>query len=706
MRSFTRLRVAALVVAGALIGSVALRADEGFWPFNALPAGQLERVHGFTLSDDWLRHVQLSSVRFGGASGSFVSPEGLVLTNHHVGLNAISKLSTAERDLVKHGFYARTRAEELKAPDTELNVLVSIEDVTARVDGAVQAGMSAREAFASRRAIIAALEQESTKATGLRSDVVTLYQGGRYHLYRYKRYTDVRLVFAPEFDIAFFGGDPDNFTYPRYNLDIALFRAYEDGQPARSEHHLKWSATGAREGELVFTSGHPGATQRLNTVAHLEYLRDAGLPLSLASLERRRQALVRYGERGGDAARQVKDEIMSLENSLKSRRGQLEGLKDPAVMAQKRAAEDRLRQAVASDAKMQAEFGDPWRDIAAARRGLPAYAREHELLEGMGAFGSRQFSLARTIVRLVEEDTKADADRLAEFTGARRASLERLLYSPAPIYPGAETARLADALQNLEETLGADHPAVKVALDGKRPAARAEELVAGTALADVAARKALVASGPEGLASSADAIVALARRIDPLARQLRARFEDEVVSVEREAYAKIARALFAVEGTNAYPDGTSTLRLSFGVVKGYEEAGNAIRPFTTLAGVYEHAKAHGEQSPWALPPRWLERKGALDLATPFNFVSTNDIVGGNSGSPVVNRQGEIVGIAFDGNIQSLPGYFIYDGTRNRSVSVDARAILEALAKVYDAGPLVEEILGKVPAAVTPEAARR
>jgi hypothetical protein len=706
MHRFTRQRLAALVVAGAILGSIGLRADEGFWPFNALPKAALERTHGFTVSDEWLTHLQLASVRFGGASGSFVSPDGLVLTNHHVGLGAISKLSTAERDLVKHGFYARTRAEELKAVDTELNVLVSIEDVTAKVDDAVKSGMSASEAFAARRAAIAALEQESTATTGLRSDVVTLYQGGMYHLYRYKRYTDVRLVFAPEFDIAFFGGDPDNFTYPRFNLDVALFRAYEDGKPARTEHYLKWAEKGAAEGELVFTSGHPGATQRLNTVAHLEYLRDTGLPLSLTSLERRRQALVRYGERGAEEARQVKDEIFGLENSLKSRRGQLAGLQDPAVMAQKRAAEARLRQAVTSDEAMKARFGDPWQEVAAARQGLPAYAREYELLEGMGAFGSRLFSLARTIVRLVEEDAKPDAGRLAEFTAARRASLERMLYSPAPLYTGADLARMTDALENLESTLGPDHPAVKATLGGKRPAARAEELVTGTTLTDVAARKALVASGPAGVAASADPMIVLARAVDPMARQLRTRMEAEVAGVEREAYAKIARALFAVEGTNAYPDGTSTLRLSAGVIKGYEEEGRAVRPFTTLGGLYEHARAHGEKTPWALPQRWFDRKGALDPAIPFNFVSTNDIVGGNSGSPVVNRRGEIVGIAFDGNIHSLPGYFVYDGTRNRSVSVDTRGILEALVKVYEAAPLVDELLGRVPAGVTPETAAR
>lgn len=702
MTSVTRARLAGVALAACLAAGTALRADEGFWPFNAVPRAAIEKTYGFTVTDEWLRHVQLSSVRFGGASGSFVSPDGLVLTNHHVGLGAIQKLSTKERDLVAEGFHARTREEELKAADTELSVLQEITDVTARVNTAVAAGMSDTEAFAARRAAISAIEKEATSGD-FRGEVVTLYQGGLYHLYRYKRYTDVRLVFAPEFDIAFFGGDPDNFTYPRYNLDITLFRVYENGQPAKVEHYLKWSPNGAKDGELVFTSGHPGATQRQNTVAHLEYLRDAGIPWSLKVLDRRRAVLAAYAARGPEQMRQVKDEIFSLENAIKSRRGQVQGLNDAATMARKKAEEQVLRDAVAADATMKAEFGDPWARIAAARKALPEYAREYEMLEGAGGFVTRLYSLARTIVRLAEEDAKPDGQRLTEFTQARRAALERQLFSPAPIYVEAEQAKLADSLAFLRETLGAEHPAVKTALAGKAPEARAAELVGGTALADPKARRALVDGGAAAIAESKDTMIQLARALDPASRAVRKRFEDEVTSVERDAYARIAQAIFKTHGTDAYPDATSTLRLSHGAVKGYVEDGKPIPPFTDFAGLYAHAERHGSKDPWKLPARWLERKTALDLATPFNFVSTNDIVGGNSGSPLVNRAGELVGVAFDGNIQSLPGYFIYDGSVNRTVSVDSRGIVEALRKVYEATALVDELLGRTVAA--PSAAR-
>jgi hypothetical protein len=698
-----RRRVALLsgIVLALAFGSIATRADEGFWPFNAVPKDAIKTAYGVELSDAWLDHVRLSSVRFGGASGAFVSADGLVLTNHHVGRGAIQQLSTPERDLVKLGFHARTRAAELKVPAMELVVLQSIEDVTARVNGAVKPGASPAEAFAARRAAIAAIEKESTDATGLRSDVVTLYQGGLYHLYRYKRYTDVRLVFAPEHGIAFFGGDPDNFTYPRYNLDIALFRVYEDDRPARIEHYLKWSPAGAKDGELVFTSGHPGGTQRLYTGAHLELLRDLQLPMTLDRLERMLAARTRYAERGPEQARQVQSEIFGIENSIKSLRGQLAGLRDPAVMASKTAAEQRLRAAVAADPKAKASFGDAWDQVDASAKAARQIVKDQMFLEGAQGLDTRLFSMARGIVRVVEEREKPNADRLPEYTEARLQSFERQLYSPSPIYPEAEKAKLADSLAFMQEKLGAGHALVTQVLAGKTPEARATELVAGSTLVDVAARKALVEGGTAAVAASTDPMIQLARAIDADSRAVRKRAEDEVASVQRDAYAKIAQAVFATQGTSAYPDGTSTLRLSYGQVKGYTEAGKAIPPFTEFAGLYERAATFGGKPPFDVPARWVEKKGAIDLAVPFNFVSTNDIVGGNSGSPLVNARGEFVGVAFDGNIQSLPGYFIYDGSMNRTVSVDSRSIIEALRKVYDAGALVDEMLGQ---AAVPSAA--
>jgi len=683
------------VLAAALLVFVSSlgRADEGFWPFNALPKDAIKRAYGFEPTDAFVERLQRAAVRFAGASGSFVSANGLILTNHHVGLRTIQRLSTPEHDYVRDGFYAKTPAEELKAPELELMVLQSIEDVTARVDAAVAPGMSPAEAFAARRAAIAEIEKASQDATGLRSEVVTLYQGALYHLYRYKVYDDVRLVFAPEFDVAFYGGDPDNFTYPRYCLDICFFRAYEGGVPARVSHYLPWSPNGAADGEPVFAAGHPGATQRLNTVAHLEYLRDHGIPWTLTLLERRHAALSQYSARGPEQARQAKDELFAIENSLKSYRGQLAGLRDAALMAKKQDAERRLRAAVDADPEKQRRFGSAWNQVADARRAFTRYYKAHSLVEGGAGFNSRYFAMARTIVRLVAERAKPDRDRLPEFGEARLPALERQLYATAPVFPALEEVKLADSLALLAGELGATHPVVVAALQGKPPAVRAAELVNGTKLGDVEFRKALVAGGAAAIADATDPMVVLARAVDAEARALRKRYEDEVASVEREAYARIAQAVFAVHGTAAYPDATSTLRLAYGAVKGYREDGRSVPPFTDFAGLYARAAAHQNAPPYRIVERWQAKKSALALSTPFNFVSTLDIVGGNSGSPVVNRRGELVGVIFDGNIQSLPGYFIYDAAVNRAVAVDSRGILEALRVVYEADRIVSELSG-------------
>lgn len=684
-----------LLVAAGLVATFSTRgrADEGFWPFNAVPKAAIKQALGFEPSDAWLQHLQLSSIRFGGASGSFISPDGLILTNHHVGLRTIQRLSTPEKDYVGNGFYAKMLADELKAPDMELAVLQNIEDVTAAVNAAARPKMTSAEGFAARRAAIAAIEKTSQEKTGLRSEVVSLYQGALYHLYRYKIYTDVRLVFAPEFDTAFFGGDPDNFTYPRYCLDISLFRVYENDKPIRLEHYLSWSLSGTRENDPVFAVGHPGATQRLNTVTHLEYLRDTGLPWSIKVLERRRDALKKYGAKGLEQTRQAKDELFSVENTLKSQRGQIGGLADPSLMDKKRRSEEHLRQAVAADAARQRQYGGAWDAVSTARRQFATYYKEQSLLEGAAAFNSRHFSIARTIVRLATERARPEAERLSEFGEARLPSLERQLYSPATIYPDLEKAKLADSLAFMAAELGATHSAVTRVLGGQTPEARATALVDGTTLGTVDARKALVAGGTAAVEASVDPMIALARAIDGEARAVRKRYEDEVASIERDAYAQIAQAVFAVQGTSAYPDATSTLRLSFGAVKGYQEDGRSVPPYTDLAGLYGRSAKFGNASPYRVTDSWASKKSALKLDTPFNFVSTLDIVGGNSGSPVVDRQGEVVGVVFDGNIQSLPGYFIYDAGVNRAVAVDSRAILEVLKAVYGADRLVAEITG-------------
>ncbi|PYS62651.1 MAG: serine protease [Acidobacteria bacterium] len=667
-------------------------ADEGMWPFNNVPRAEIKKKYGFDVTDEWLRKVQLASVRFNnGGSGSFVSPKGLVLTNYHIVEDIVNDVSTPQKDLAKEGFVARTPADEIKAPSLELNVLMSIEDVTARVNGAVKSGMSDARAFAARLAEIAAIEAESTKATGLRSDVITLYQGAQYNLYRYKKYTDVRLVFVPEFQAAFFGGDPDNFNFPRFNIDMALVRVYENDQPVHPPSYFKWSPTGAKEGEVVFVTGNPGSTARLNTVAHLEELRDTSIPIILRLLERREAMLKKYMAMGEEQTRRAENELNSIQNSLKVYRGQLAGLKDKALMDRKRMDEMALRQWIFANPDRQKTYGDPWDAIAKAHQSLPSYIRERRIFDQAAGFNTTTFGFARTLVRLADESQKPNAERLPEFTDARRASLELALYSPAPIYDDFEKLKLADSLGFMVEMLGADHPLVKQIMNGKTPEARANELIEGTKLKDVAYRKELAAGGKRAIESSTDPMTVLARLIDPKARDLRKRFENEVTGVERTNYAKIARARFANEGTSIYPDATFTLRLSYGAVKGYMENGKRVAPFTTLGGLYDRAANFKYRFPYNLPPRWMEKKPAIKMSTPFNFVSTDDIIGGNSGSPTINKNAELVGLIFDGNIQSLVGDFIYDESVNRAISVDVRAMNEVLRKVFGANEIADEL---------------
>jgi hypothetical protein len=559
--------------------------------------------------------------------------------------------------------------------------------------------MSAAEANAARRAQITAIETESSAATGLRSDVVTLYQGGLYNLYRYKKYTDVRLVFVPEFQAAFFGGDPDNFNFPRFNIDMALVRVYENDQPVKSENYFKWSKTGAKDGELVFVTGHPGTTQRLNTVANLESLRDVSIPLVLRMLESRRTALKQYMAQGEEQTRRAQNELNSIENSIKVYKGQVAGLKDPKLMAQKRLAEQALRNSIAADATKKQEYGGAWEAIAKGRKDLASYERDRRFLDPTvttpilpAGFNSVLFGYARTLVRLADEDQKPDAQRLPEFMNARRAALEANLYSTAPIYDDYEKMKLANSLAFMQSEYGANHPLVKKVLKGKTPEARAAELIDGTKLKNVDYRRQVAAAGIRMINSGDDPMIDLAKDIDKEARAVRKRYDEEVVAVERTNYAKIAHALFEEQGTKLYPDATFTLRLSYGAVKGYRENGKWVPPFTTLGGLYARSNQFHHAFPYNLPPRWMSRRAALNPRTPFNFVSTNDIIGGNSGSPTINKNRELVGLIFDGNIQSLVGNFEYDESINRSISVDVRAMLEVLRKIFKADTIADELM--------------
>jgi hypothetical protein len=699
-RAWQRFCALCVIFALGVLLTPGSQADEGMWLFNNPPVKLLQDKYHFQPTAAWLEHVQKSSVRFdNGGSGSFVSPDGLVMTNHHVGADCLGKISTKDRNYLATGFEAKSNADEPKCEDLELNVLMSIEDVTARVAAAVQPGMDAASAEKARRAEINNIEKDSRDKTGLRSDMVTLYGGGQYHLYRYKRYTDVRLVFAPQKSVAFFGGDPDNFEYPRYDLDICFFRVYENDKPVHADNYLKWSESGAAENELIFVSGHPGRTERDDTVAHLLYQRDYAVPSVLNLLRRREVLLDNYSERSTENARRAEDELFGIKNSRKAYLGMLAGLQDPAILGKKRDTEKELRDAVSKDPKLSQSYGDAWDQVAATIKTLIKIRDEYNLF-GIGpqrraqSFNSTLFDIAIKLVRLAEETSKPNSERLREYSEAGLDSLKLQLFSDAPIYEDLETVQLADSLGMMAEVMGEENEIVQMVLAGKSPRDRAAELIHGTALKDVAVRKRLADGGLKAIQEATDPMIQLARQIDPESRRIRQAFEQQVDEPQRQAYGKIANARFAVYGSTVYPDATFTLRLAFGVTKGYTEGGQQIPWATTLGGTYEHAAAHDNKEPFDLPKIWNDRKSQLNLSTPFNFVSTADIIGGNSGSPVINRQGELVGIIFDGNIQSLVLDYIYTDREARAVAVHSAGILESLRKIYQANRLVTELTGK------------
>ena len=674
-----------------------LHSDEGMWLYNNPPLKVLKERYNFEPSQEWLDHLRMSSVRFNsGGSGSFISSNGLVLTNHHVGADTLQKISAKDKDYIKTGFYAKTAVDEVPAKDLELNVLLSISDVTDKVNGAVKSDMSPAEQGLARRKVMNELEStalEGKDKNKFRADVVTLYNGGAYHLYQFKKYTNVRLVFAPEKDIAFFGGDPDNFEYPRYDLDVCFFRAYEDGKPAKPEHFLKWSEAGTKDGDLTFVSGHPGRTSRGLTMAHLEYIRDKLAPYQLNYLRRIEVMLKNYSDRSLSNGQEAQEELFGIQNSRKARLGGLGGLQDPALMARKAKEEADLREAIAKDPKLK-EYETAWAEVESTLKYAREYFIENNLFERGQAFHSDLFGKARTLVRVADEQAKPDGERLREYRASGMKSLEMSLFSEAPIYENLEVVQLADSLGMMIEIAGMDHPLVKKILAGKSPQARAAELVNGSKLNQVSERKKLFEGGKDAVAASNDPMIALAKLIDEDARKVRKAFEEKVEEPQRQAYGKMAKARFAVQGTGVYPDATFTLRLAFGQIKGFEENGQKVAPFTTLNGAFERSKAQGGQDPFKLPESWIKAKDKIKLDTPFNFVSTADIIGGNSGSPVVDRKGEFVGIIFDGNIQSLVLDYAYDDTIARAVSVDCRGIIESLKSVYGVEALVGEILAK------------
>ena len=692
MRASVKVSLASVAVAGLMLAASApLRADEGMWTFDNPPRKELSQKYHFDPSQAWLDHLRLASVRFNeGGSGSFVSPNGLVMTNHHVALGQLMKMSSQEKDYVKDGFYAATMEQEMKCPDLELNVLQSSQDVTARVRSAAKAGMSEPEANKARKAEIAAITKEAQDKTGFQAEVVSLYGGGEYWLHLYKRYTDVRLVFAVEQSVAFYGGDPDNFTFPRHDLDVSFFRVYENGTPVRPEHFLAWSPEGAKDGELVFVSGHPGSTDRLKTVAQLDMQRDLVMPFEISEMGQILKAIRSYSERGPEQARRAVGYIFGLENGLKAVTGELEGLRDPAILAKKAQEEKDLQSRVESQPALKAMTEASWGQIAGAVQAERGHWSETVgvAMPGWGLPGT-----ALDLLRYPVEVKKPNGERLPAFRDSNLESLRFQLLSPAPVYLDLEEVLMVTAMKRSLEQLGPDHPFVKALLKGKTPEEAAKAALSGTMLGDPKVRQGLLDGGEKAVAKSKDPLLELARRLDPFLRAERKWQEDQVEAVVTPASEKIGTASFAVYGRDKYPDATFTLRLAFGPVEGYEFATTRVPSKTTYYGLYDRCLAFDNREPFALPQRYFDRKGRVDLSTQLNFVCSADIIGGNSGSPVVNREGQVVGLIFDGNIQSLPGRFVYDGTRNRAVAVSSQAIPMALKALYDAPGLADELTG-------------
>ena len=681
-----------LLLATLSLPTAALAA-EGMWTLDRLPVAKIQAQYGFKPDAAWIKNVMLGSARLaGGCSASFVSKDGLVMTNHHCAAECIDQLSTAKQNYVASGFLARQRETEARCPAMEINRLEQIQDVTDEVKKATfgLAGNAYKDAQNAVRAKLTSACVGADKAS-TRCDLVDLYHGGRYNIYKYHRYSDVRLVWAPEKAIAFFGGDPDNFMFPRYDLDISLVRVYENGKPAAVQNFFPFSKNGAEENELVFVTGHPGSTQRQLTEAQLLTLRDVRLIDGLLYLSELRGVLEQYRAAGGEAARTSEDLLFSVENSYKALYGQLQALLDPALIRAKHDEEVALRKYVANNPALREKLGGAWDAIAKAQVQMRAQRTRMRNVEGGTALMTDYFEQARMLVRAADEKAKPDGQRLPEFAEARLHEVEQHVLSTAPIYPEFEKVKLVFSLTKMREKLGPDDAFVKQILGKSSPQQLADQLVGSTKLGDREVRKALWEGGKDAIAKSDDPFIKLALAIDGQARALRKQYENDVESVVQKNTELIAQARFAKNGTGSYPDATFSLRLSYGEVQGWEEPVRKVPPFTDFAGAY--ARETGAE-PFALPPSWHAAKGKLKLDQRFNFVSTNDIIGGNSGSPMINKQGEIVGLIFDGNIHSLGGAFWYDARRNRAVAVHSGGILEALDKIYDGGFLVREMTGR------------
>ena len=663
-------------------------ADEGMWTLDNFPVQAVKDKYGVEITDAWLEKVQQSITRLdSGCTGSFVSPNGLVLTNHHCARRCISQNSSAESDLEAEGFLAASHDEEVTCPTDQISVLMDTEEITDQVAAAI-AGKSESEAGEARRQTLTRLEQECEEATGLKCESVSLYQGGQHWLYTYKRYEDVKLVFAPETDIAAFGGDPDNFNFPRWCLDMALLRVYEDGEPASTPSHLEWRVDGLEKGEPMFVTGHPGSTQRLLTVSDLKFLRDTSIPHWLLRNVELRGRLIQYAKTGEEAYRTTRAPLMGLENGIKVQRKRLDALHSDALFAQKAAQEVALKEAVAADTELAAEVGDPWAEIARANATYLGFREDYYFIEVGAAFNGTLANYARTLVRAAAERDKPNEERLRQYTDAALPRVEQMVLAARPIYPELEKVQLAFSLDKMREFLGPDSPFVHQILGKKSPDALAEELVGGTQLADPEARKTYWEGGQAAIDASDDPLIVLARSLDAQARAMHKRYEDEVEAPSDLAYERLAKALFATQGTSRYPDATFTLRVTYGAHEGWVEKGSDVRPWTLVSELFPRVTG---DAPFALPASWEAAGDKLDGQAKFNFVGTTDIIGGNSGSPVIDAAGRLVGLAFDGNIHSISGAYWFDTELNRTVSVHPQIMVESMREIYGAQHLLEEI---------------
>jgi hypothetical protein len=666
----------------------ALEADEGYWLFTDPPAAAIADKYHFTLDDAWLKHLSGAAIRIGGASGSFVSADGLVITNRHVGEGELHTLSSEQHNYEENGFYAPTRADELPCQGLEMLVLQNTRDVTSRIKAAVKPGATPEEAEAARKAVEAAIEKESFDQTGFYSEVIPLFGGARYDLYQYKKYPDVRLVFSPDRQTASFGGDPDNFEFPRFDLDICLFRIYEHGKPLKTGDYLKWNSAGPAKDQLVFVAGHPGLSQRLVTMDEIDYQRDVCVPNLTDELDRMERALRKFSATSPEHGREAGEALASVSNGRKAYHGFLNGLRDPDLLKAKAAEEIQFRAWLAQHPE-QKETLDAYARI---REAVQADRDNFKAYQAYERFASRSdlFNMARTLVRAAAERAKPNGERLPAYRESSLPSLEFRLFSGRPYYPDLEVFFLADGLENLVRQYGENDPLVKKLLAGKSPQARAVELVRQTKLEDVAVREKLYAGGKKALQAGPDPLLDFAATMDPAARAAR-KINDDDNEIKSRAYAQIYQARVELKQAPPYPDATDTLRLAYGTVSGYQAHGQFIEPVTDFAGLYARSAQHHDEAPFDLPRAWAGQKSKLNPATPFNFVTTADILGGNSGSPVVNTKGEFVGIIFDGNEPSLSGRYAYDPAQNRSVAVDSAAIIEALRRIYHADALAEEL---------------